>query len=179
MNLIWFLLRASGTTVVIAVFIGSLSGACSALLIALINKAVSSTATSQWSFIKLAVVALLTGIVSQYLLVSLSQSAVYKLRLRMSSWILACSLRHLEELGANRILATLTDDVQAISGTVFSIPFLCVDIALILGGFVYLGWLSWVVFLGTLLCIAAVIALVHLLLSKARFILKLAREQQD
>lgn len=180
MNLIQFLLRASWTTVAIAIFTGSLSGACSAILIALINNAVSNnSSTSQWSFVGLAVVALLTGIMSQYLLVSLSQSAVYKLRLRMSGWILECPLRHLEELGANRLLATLTDDVQAISGTVFSIPFLCVDIALILGGFVYLGWLSWLVFLGTIVCLAAAIALVHFLLTKARFILKLAREQQD
>lgn len=179
MNLIQFLLRASWTTVAIAVFTGSLSGACSALLIALINNAVSNKSTSQWSFVGLAVVALVTGIMSQYLLVSLSQSAVYKLRLHMSGWILECPLRHLEELGANRLLATLTDDVQAISGTVFSIPFLCVDIALILGGFVYLGWLSWLVFLGTIVCLAAAIALVHFLLTKARFILKLAREQQD
>lgn len=183
MNLIGFLLRASWTTVAIAVFTGSLSGACSALLIALINNAISSDnrSTNQfiWGFIGLAVIALLTGIVSQYLLVRLSQSAVYKLRIRLSGWILSCPLRHLEELGANRLLATLTDDVEAISRTVFSIPFLCVDIALILGGFIYLGWLSWLVFLGTLVCIAVAIAFVHFLLTKARFILKLAREQQD
>jgi putative ATP-binding cassette transporter len=183
MNLIGFLLRASWTTVAIAILTGSLSGACSVLLLALVNNAVSSKnpSTSQfaWGFIGLAVVALLTGILSQFLLVNLSQSAVYKLRLRLSSWILSCPLPHLEELGANRLLATLTDDVAAISGTVFSIPFLCVDIALILGGFVYLAWLSRLVFLGTLACLLAAIASVHFLLTKARSVLKLAREEQD
>src|SRR4028119_2148257 len=129
MNLIGFLLRASWLTVAIAAFTGSLSGGCSVLLIALINNAISSNNSSAsqliWSFTGLALVTLVTSLLSRFLLVSLSQEAVYKLRLRLSGLILSCPLRHLEELGANRLLATLTDDIQAISTTVFNIPFLC------------------------------------------------------
>jgi ABC-type siderophore export system, fused ATPase and permease components len=154
MNLIGFLLRASWLTVAIAAFTGSISGGCSAFLIALINNSISSnnlsTNQSIWGFIGLASVTLLTGIVSQFLLVSLSQEAVYNLRLRLSGWILSCPLRHLEELGSNRLLATLTDDIQSISIAVFNIPFLCINIALVVGCLVYLCWLSWIVFLVTL-----------------------------
>lgn len=183
MNLIWFLLRDSWTIVAIAGVTGTLSGACSVLLIALVNRAVSPSQSLDGSllvaFVGLALVSLLTGILSQFLLVKLSQSAVYKMRLRLSRWILACPLRHLEELGANRLLATLTDDVAAISNTVFILPFLCVDLALVVGGFAYLGWLSVTVFLGTMAFIAVAIALIQVLLTKARHGLKLARDEQD
>lgn len=167
----------------IAGLTGTLSGVCSILLIALVNRAVTSSQslndTLLWPFIGLAIVSILTGILSQFLLVKLSQSAVYKMRLRLSGWILSCPLRQLEELGANRLLATLTDDVAAISSTVFVLPFLCVDIALILGGFAYLGWLSGTVFLGTVAFIIIAMILIQFLLAKAHRILKLAREEQD
>jgi putative ATP-binding cassette transporter len=183
MNLIGFLLRASWLTVAIAALTGSLSGGCSVLLIALINNAISSNNSSAsqliWSFTGLALVTLVTSLLSRFLLVSLSQEAVYKLRLRLSGLILSCPLRHLEELGANRLLATLTDDIQAISTTVFNIPFLCINIALVVGCLAYLCWLSWAVFLITFVFLAVAIASVQFLIIKADRLLKLAREEQD
>ncbi len=183
MNLIWFLLRASKVTVAIAAVTGAISGACSVLLIAAINRAISSNNTSSdqliWSFIGLAIVTVLTSIISRILLSRLSQEAVYKLRLRLSGWILACPLRHLEELGANRLLATLTDDIQSISMAVFNVPFLCVNVALITGCLIYLCWLSGTVFLITVVCLVIAIASVQLLLNKAVYFMALAREEQD
>jgi len=73
-----------------------------------------------WGFVGLAVITLVNNLISQFLLVQLAQDAIYKLRLRISGWILASPLRHLEELGANRLLATLTEDIQAISNAVFN-----------------------------------------------------------
>ena len=111
MNLIGFLLRASWINVAIAALTGSISGSCSAFLIAFINSTISSNnpATNQliWGFIGLAFITLFTSLISQFVLVSLSQEAVYKLRLRLSSLILGCPLRHLEELGANRLFSNI------------------------------------------------------------------------
>lgn len=183
MNLLVFLLRASWISVVIAALTGSISGSCSAFLIAFINSTISSNnpATNQliWGFIGLAFVTLLTSLISQFVLVSLSQEAVYKLRLRLSGLILGCPLRHLEELGANRLLATLTDDIQAISSAVFDIPLLCINIALIFGCLVYLFWLSWAVFLVTVTFLAVAIAIVQFLITKAERLFKLSRNEQD
>jgi putative ATP-binding cassette transporter len=183
MNLIGFLVRASWMTVAIAALTGSLSGACSALLIASINNAISSNNLSSnqllWTFVALAFITLLTRLLSQFLLVSLSQEAVYKLRLRLSGWILSCPLRHLEELGANCLLATLTDDIQSISRAVFDIPFVCINIALVIACLAYLGWLSWVVFLVTLVFLVVAIGCVQFLITKTDYLLKLAREEQD
>ena len=183
MNLIWLLLRASWLTVAIAGFTGLISGAGSARLIALINGAVSNDGTKTnnlvWGFAGLALIVLFTSIISQVFLIRLAQRAVYDLRMRLSSWILSSPLRHLEELGANRLLATLTDDVQSVSTTVFVIPFLCVDIAIIVGCFIYLGWLSWVALLIIGFFIAVVIFIIQRLLEKGEGFMKLAREEQD
>ncbi len=183
MQVITFLLRSSWLTVAIAVFAGGLSGVGSALMLASVNAAISDPAqnTNQLllGFIGLAILTLIAGSSSQILLARLSQQAVYKMRLQLSQWILACPLRQLEQLGANRILASLTDDIEAISNTVINIPFLCVNAALVLGCLGYLAWLSFGVFLTILVVIAVTIAIVQLMLNRVYALLRLARNQQD
>jgi putative ATP-binding cassette transporter len=182
MNLIWLLLRASWSTVAIAVFTGLLSGGCSARIIALINDAISSNGKSSslaWSFALLALTALITNIFSQVLLIRLSQGTIYKLRMSLSSRILSSPLRHLEELGASRLLAALTDDVQSVSNAIFEMPLLCINIAVIVGCLIYLGWLSLTAFLVTLGFIFVATFSVQMLLTKGERFLVLAREEQD
>ncbi|TBR56971.1 ABC transporter ATP-binding protein [Westiellopsis prolifica IICB1] len=184
MNLIGFLFRASWKIIALAAFTGSLSGICSAILIAVINKAVShsSTFTNQqlfWGFVGLITVAFLSGWLSRVLLISLSQKAIYKLRLRLSSWILASPLRQLEELGSNRLLATLTEDTESISNAVFAIPFVIIDVTLIIGCLIYLGWLSWALLLVTLVSLALAIASIQFLITKAHVLIQLGREEKD
>jgi putative ATP-binding cassette transporter len=181
MNVIWLLLKSSWLNVAIAVLTGLISGGCSAQLIALINTAISGNSSNNLIgyFIGLALLALVTGIISQFLLINLTQEAVYNLRLRLSRGILSSPLRNLEELGANRLLATLTEDVQTLSNTVFLIPFLCIDIAIIIGCLVYLGWLSGIVFVAAVIFIAAAIANIQLLINKVNRYFKLAREEDD
>ncbi|NMF85847.1 hypothetical protein [Nodosilinea sp. P-1105] len=72
---------------------------------------------------------------------------------------MSCPLRRLEELGANRLLASLTDDIEAISATVFNLPLLLVNGALVIGGLGYLVWLSVGVFLITLVVVAIALIL--------------------
>jgi putative pyoverdin transport system ATP-binding/permease protein len=181
MNAIWLLLKASWLNVSIALLTGLISGACSAQLIALINRAVSGNSDNNlvWYFAGLAILALVTGFISQFLLIYLSQEAVYKLRLSLSRGILSSPLRQLEELGASSLLATLTDDVGMLSNTIFVIPFLCVDIAIVVGCLVYLSTLSGAVFAVVFAFLALTIALVQLLLGKMRKFFDLAREEQD
>jgi putative ATP-binding cassette transporter len=181
MNVIWLLLKASWLNVSIAILTGLISGGCSAQLIALINRAISDNSNQNlvWYFAGLAVLALVTGVISQFLLIYLSQEAVYNLRLSLSRGILSSPLRHLEELGANRLLATLTDDVGTLSNTIFLIPFLCVDIAVVVGCLTYLSTLSGVVFAVVFAFLALTIGTVQLLLNKMRKFFDLAREEQD
>ncbi|MBV8886041.1 MAG: hypothetical protein JO235_18885 [Chroococcidiopsidaceae cyanobacterium CP_BM_RX_35] len=69
--------------VVVAIFSGLMRGGSSASLIALISGSVGRSATSSsfisiiWGFIGLATVALITGSISQVVLIRLSQDAVF------------------------------------------------------------------------------------------------------
>ncbi|MBW4671889.1 MAG: cyclic peptide export ABC transporter [Cyanomargarita calcarea GSE-NOS-MK-12-04C] len=181
MNLIWLLLRASWLQVAIAILTGLISGGTTARLIALINTVVAGTFTEniELYFAALTFIVLINSIISQVLLINLSQDAVYRLRLRLSQGILSSPLRHLEELGASRLLATLTEDVATLSTTVYAIPFICVDIAVIGGCLLYLGSLSTTVFIFTVGFIMVGIGSVQLLINRAASFLNLAREEQD
>ncbi len=184
MNLIYFLLRSSWGMMALAAVAGLLSGGSSASLIALISSATSSSATSRltslaWGFVGLALVALITSIISQVMLVRLSQNAVFQLQMRLSHQILASELRHLEQLGNPRLLATLTDDVQSIANAVHDIPFLCIDIAIVAGCLLYITWLSWTVLLMVFCLILVAVATNQWLLKKGQKFLTLAREDQD
>lgn len=181
MDIIWLLIKASWINVIAAVVAGIISGGCSARLIALINTAIAQSPPPSliFSFIRLTLLVLVTGSLSQFLLIDLAQDSVYQLRLRLSQRILSAPLQQLERLGPNQLLAVLTNDVQAISDTVFIIPFLCIDIAVIGGCLVYLGWLSGWVFLAVMVFLAIAIGLVQILINQSYRFIGLAREETD
>jgi putative ATP-binding cassette transporter len=171
--------------VAIAIFTGFLSGGSSAGLIALISQGATLSHTSSSMmhiacyFVGLVIIALITGVISQVMLIRLSQSAILQLRMHLSQQVLASELSHLEQLGNSRILATLTEDVQAVANAVYVIPFLCIDLAIVLGCLLYITWLSWLVFL--LVCILMFVAVgsSKWLLDRGDKLLALAREDQD
>jgi putative ATP-binding cassette transporter len=72
---------------------------------------------------------------------------MYELRMQLCRQCLAAPLRHLEELGNARLLAALTDDIPTITNAVTTIPLVCVNAALVVGCLIYLGILSWILFL--------------------------------
>jgi putative pyoverdin transport system ATP-binding/permease protein len=93
--------------------------------------------------------------------------------------ILTVPLRHLEELGAPRVLIALTDDVTSITQALLAIPFVAVNLAILLGGAVYLGWLSWqiLVALGVLIVLGGIGY--RMIVASAFKHLHLAREEGD
>ncbi|MGD1929402.1 MAG: cyclic peptide export ABC transporter [Leptolyngbyaceae cyanobacterium] len=181
MGIIWLLIKAAWVNVMVAIVAGVISGGCSARLIALINTAIAQNSPSAFiaPFVGLAVLALITGSLSQFVLIDLAQDSIYRLRLRLSQQILAAPLQQLERLGPNQLLAVLTEDVQTISNTVFVIPFLCIDIAVIGGCLMYLGWLSGWVLLAVLVFLLAAITLVQTLINYAYRYIRLARQEVD
>ena len=179
MKILLLLLKASWQSVAIAAAMGSLSGVCSALLIRIVNETVAGNAVSLWEFVGLTVVSLVTTITSQFLLIRLAQGAIYELRLRLTRAILTTPLATLEQLGAGKLLATLTEDVQTIANTIFIIPFICIDLAVIASCWVYLAMQSLPVFLAMLLCVGFAIVTVQSLMGNARKYLKQARDEDD
>jgi putative ATP-binding cassette transporter len=183
MQLLSFLLRSSRKQVAIAIFTGFLSGVSSAGLIALISRALGAKgaemSTFTVAFIGLTLVALVTSVISQVVLIRLSQDAVFNLRMQLGRQILASELNYLERLGTPPLMATLTEDVQAVATAVSSFPFLCIDLATIVGCFAYIGWLSWVVFLMVMGLFVAAFVSCQWILNQARKRLAYARDDQD
>jgi len=113
------------------------------------------------------------------MLIRLSQNAVLQLRMRLSRQILSSELSHLEQLGNPRLLATLTEDIQAVADGVYQMPFLFINLAIVLGCVVYITWLSWLVLLMVAGLSVVAIASCQWFLNRGKKLLTLAREDQD
>jgi putative pyoverdin transport system ATP-binding/permease protein len=181
MQIIWFLLQASRWGLAVAIITGLVSGVGSAALIAIINTSVNSSNPTSWlwPFLGIATTALLTGIISQFVLIDLAQNSVYELRLKLSRRILAAPFQQLEELGASKLLASLTEDVTVLSNTVSIIPFFCIDIAIIASCLIYLAFLSGAVFVVTIVLIALSIIIIQIMIIRANKLFYGAREEDD
>ncbi|HKR12411.1 MAG TPA: cyclic peptide export ABC transporter [Pyrinomonadaceae bacterium] len=147
-----FLLRSSLGTVSLAVLAGIVAGASNTGLLIVINSVLSNSGTPHdtlvWTFASLCAAMFVSRAASWIFLVQLAHRVTFKLRLELSSRILAAPLQHLEKLGAPRLLATLTDDVSVIAGALTATPMLVVHIVVVITCLGYLGWLSLPVLLG-------------------------------
>jgi putative ATP-binding cassette transporter len=183
MKLITFLLKSSPRTVVVAIVAGLVAGISNTSLLALINTQLSRadalTKHPGWAFVALCSVMLLSRCASFILLAHLSRGAIYELRMRLSRRIIAAPLRQLEELGAPRLLATLTDDVPAISGALTAIPLLCMHTGIVVTCLIYLAWLSSTVFLGVLCMMVFGVLSYYIPFTKALTYLHASRRDWD
>jgi len=178
-----FLLRSSRAIVLSSLVAGLVSGAASTALIALIHTVLARNGVASpalvGAFAAFCVVLPVSRIISQLLLIKLSQKAIFDLRMRLSRQILSTPLRFLEELGAHRLMASLTDDVQVISAGLISVPIICLQAAVLVGCVVYMGFLSLPLLIAVVVFIFLGMTSVQLGLRKAGRSLGLARKDQD
>ncbi len=183
MKLFKLLFQASRRVAFFSILGGALSGASTAALVALINAVLNSPTPNSPVFIAgfVGLVAVMFGstVWSQVLLVELAQSAIFDLRLHLSRSILATPLRHLESMGAHRLLAVLTDDILDISNAYIALPTFCIQTTALLIGLMYLGWLSWALLLAGIVILALGAFTYLALAQRAQRALELAREKQD
>jgi putative pyoverdin transport system ATP-binding/permease protein len=151
-RLVRFLLRGPKRTLLVLLATGLLSGVCSAGLLAVVNVLVHQTGGVPRAlallFAALAVAKIAAHGVSQLSLVYLVQDAVLDLGLKLCAQVTRTSLRTLEKKGPSHILAVLTDDVATVAWALQCVPGLTINGAVLIGGAVYLAWLSWTIFLG-------------------------------
>jgi len=130
---------------------GAISGLGGAGLVVLINRSLNDSDGSSvrllQAFVALLFLVFVTGFTSQALVARLSAQAVYELRTLLGRRLLRASVQQLEKIGANRLYAHLTDDVQSISSALVDLPVLCLHAFIIAGCVTYLIWLSWMTFL--------------------------------
>lgn len=162
---------------------GGLSGLLSVGLLALIHRTLESQGPSLesvgWIFAGLCVVLTLSRVGSVYLLSNLGQSMVRDLRIQLARRVLSTPLRRLEELGTSRVLATLTDDVNALTQALSFVPAVCINGTIVAGCLGYLAWVNGRLFL--LLLVAVVVGVLTYYLPAQLGIRRFrqAREQED
>jgi putative pyoverdin transport system ATP-binding/permease protein len=184
MEIIKFLLGISWKQMTVAMIAGLVSGAANALLMSLINKAVRPDRSLHepndlMLFITVAAFIITTSIISQYMLIFLSQNAIYELRLKLSQNILSSPLEHLERLKENRLIVTLTEDIRTLTHAVSSVPSMCTDFATVVGCFIFIALLSPELFTLTIISSVLTMLFVQTILGKAQQLFFASREEED
>ena len=147
-------IRYARPVLVLVIAAGLVSGVINTGLIVLINRALTSQGLSLttvgWGFLALCVGLPLFRFVSQSALAWITQKSLFHLRVRWCRRILSTPLRQLEELGPQRLLASLTNDLGAITEALSALPLVLMHFAVVATCLVYLGWLSPVLLLALL-----------------------------
>jgi len=187
MTFLRFVLGRSGKArrvLVASVFAGMVSGALSVALLALVNAALRAEEGGPSTqlgllFLALILVVSATRVISVALLATLGQGMVRDLRIELSREVLSSPLARLEAFGPHRLLATLTDDINAITQALAFVPVLFVNGTIVVGCFVYLAWLDLVLF--GLLMVAVVVGVAGYRFPTAIAMRKFraARQEQD
>ena len=151
MRLIRFLINHSPRTLVMAMIAGLAGGAASTAVLVVINagleRSSSQSADLFFIFLGLAALAMVTRAGSALLLVSIGQSAMLQLRLRISRQILDVPLKRLEDTGMPRLLAILTDDTLNLMNAIANLPVVCINVAAVVTCLLFLAWQSLSLFL--------------------------------
>ncbi len=145
MRFIAFLWQHNKLLVILAGVIGTASGAANAKLISLITQSLVPRESDEISlglYMTFAGAAIVFSVLSQLILIYLSQKLTQNLRLNMSQQILDLSQSQIERAGGSRLMATFTQDIPAITEALMMIPALFINAAIISGCMVYLGYLS-------------------------------------
>jgi putative ATP-binding cassette transporter len=166
-----------------ATVVGLVSGAASVALIALINRALmrgeGTPPALAAAFGGLLVAKIVTNGAARILLNHLAQRTLSRLCTDLSQKVLATPLRQLERVGIPRILTTLTDDILMIGWAISQMPALAMNLAVLGGCALYLGWLSWPI-LVAVACFVVIGAVAYrLLVSRAFRSLQHARDARD
>ncbi|NEP83726.1 MAG: hypothetical protein F6K39_39725 [Okeania sp. SIO3B3] len=98
----------------------------------LINNALSqsnssTTTTLTWVFVSLCLLRVITNFASRFFLIHLLQDSTFHLQKELVRKILASPLPQLEKIGAPRLLATLTEDIQKIANTTSILSIVLID----------------------------------------------------
>lgn len=130
-------------------------------------------------FAGLLLVALVGTTLSSILQIRLTQRLTYKMRMTLCSQIVSTSLRQLENVGAPRLLAALTEDVRTIAQAIMAFPILLINGAIVLGCSIYLYWLSPQFFGAVFILVATGIVIYQRLGRRATHSLEAARALEN
>lgn len=162
---------------------GLVAGVSSAGLLTFINNTLAEVdragLASTAAFFGLCLLMLVAGILSEILVLRLTQNILFDVRLWLSRRILSVPLQQLQACGPHRLMAALTDDITNISHAYHVLPVLFIEGSIVLGGIIYIGWLSRVLLMILLLLLIVGLSVFFIAQRSALRWIGLAREADD
>lgn len=178
-----FLWRRSPSRFAAALLFTLLSGFSGIAMLGLANIVLGGRPLSRtlviWSFVAICFLLPLGRFTAEILISRLAQGAVFELQMRLSRKIAGAPLRFLEEYGAHRLLNVLVQDTQVFGFALLTIPTTCLNLTILAGGLLYMGWLSRTVLVTVLGFIVLCLFIYRLPASRAANSLQLARQATD
>jgi putative ATP-binding cassette transporter len=183
MSLIRLLYMRHRGFIALSIALSVASAVCGVAVIAAINRRLASLTASDLSdfatFAALLAAMFVVGTAAQLAMATLGHTIVWRLRRTMVKRVLDTGIERLESVGLARILATLNSDINTITLAFASVPAMVYGLALTLGGFAYLAWLSPPLFAATAAMLGVAIGGGGLLMSLTRREARLARDLED
>jgi putative ATP-binding cassette transporter len=168
------------------VLLGLLSGAASTGLIAAANSSLYSGPAAKYSHWMLALAFTLAVVIkvganlsAGLLLGRRLQDITLSMCSELCRKVAATPLPKLEEIGGPRVMTCLTDDIEALSGAIYSIPGLIIDLAMLAGCGIYLAWISRGAALAVLVLVVLVTLPYRFLVAKATVSIIRVRDSRD
>lgn len=121
--------------------------------------------TLLWQFTALLILLFVLRLVSQYSLTVIGHKFVFEFRNNLIKRLMDTDIAVIEKLGSSRILASLSKDILNVQAAFMSSPSFIQSSILVVGAFIYLGYLS-LDLLGAVLLLISSIAVIGSLLVK-------------
>lgn len=162
-----YLFRGAWPRLALAVAMAILGGLCSAGLVTVIGEGISgisSGAELAWMFIGLCVATLVFRSSATVTLIRITQTVSFRLRMELSSKLLATPLARQQQIGRAELQTILTGDIMTVTQALHTLPLMISDVVLVCACLGYLAWLSTELF--GMLVVALLAGLVCYLLAQ-------------
>jgi len=186
MKIVWLLFRSNSRKTIAIVLLGLLSGAASTGLIAAANSSLYSGSQAKYASWMLALaftVAVVFKVGSNLFAGLLLGRSLQDITLSMCAElcrkVAATPLPRLEEIGGPRVMTCLTDDIEALSYAIYSIPGLIIDLAMLAGCGIYLAWISRGAALAVVVLVVLVTIPYRFMVGKAHASIRRVRDSRD
>ncbi|EKS6645659.1 cyclic peptide export ABC transporter [Enterobacter hormaechei] len=140
----------SRTILVLSILVSIANGIANVLLIALINRTLTTSIDNYPFFFGyfciLATIVISCRVLSGIMFAKLNQDTMARMREFISERILSAPFNQIESLGVSRAQSVISDDVTNVSLLFFTLPNIIIQGIIVLGCLLYLAWLSWPVF---------------------------------
>lgn len=184
MNIVHLLLQNHRNLLIMVLFLSVVFAGLSIYIITFVdqNLITKSADVPQFLYIKFAILILalfILGVTSHIAVTTLGHKLVYQLRCTLVKRILDTHIEHLESLGTAKLLASLNSDTTSITSAFIVLPSIIYGVTLNFAGFLYLAWLSPLLFQIIFAWLLITILIGWFFLKKTHKEVAFAREAED